>query len=249
MSGAPTKSEGNPCMTSMPLPDFANAHPGYGLRRAPPLRPLDLRLEFLQRIGRVDIDQRRAPGGRHFGDRFRVARDQVPGADIAAERGEFGEEAARPHHRVAALAVHGRHHHQRAVFLATAAVSYDALNRPLSFTFGSVPAQTAPAASSSAFSYVYNSMNQTINQTATDNSWWFYPTMASTLRYSANGLSQYTAVGTVTPTYDGNGNLTFDGTFTYGYDAESRLTSVAQSGAPIATYRNYSPLCDGMTRV
>ena len=27
----------------------------------------------------------------------------------------------------------------------------------------------------------------------------------------------------MTPTYDGNGNLTFDGTFTYGYDAESRL--------------------------
>jgi RHS repeat-associated protein len=115
-------------------------------------------------------------------------------------------------------------------------VSYDALNQPLSFTFGSVPAQTAPTASSSAFSYVYNSMNQTINQTATDNSWWSYPTTASSLRYSTNGFNQYTAVGAVTPTYDGNGNLTFDGTFTYGYDAESRLTSVAQSGTPIATY-------------
>jgi YD repeat-containing protein len=120
--------------------------------------------------------------------------------------------------------------------LATAAVSYDALNQPLSFTFGSVPAQTAPTASSRAFSYVYNSMNQTINQTATDNSWWSYPTTASSLRYSTNGFNQYTAVGAVTPTYDGNGNLTFDGTFTYGYDAESRLTSVAQSGTPIATY-------------
>ena len=32
----------------------------------------------------------------------------------------------------------------------------------------------------------------------------------------------------MTPTYDGNGNLTFDGTFTYGYDAENRLTSVTQ---------------------
>jgi RHS repeat-associated protein len=40
----------------------------------------------------------------------------------------------------------------------------------------------------------------------------------------------------VTPTYDGNGNLTYDGTFTYHYDAESRLTSVTQGGSTVATY-------------
>jgi hypothetical protein len=34
----------------------------------------------------------------------------------------------------------------------------------------------------------------------------------------------------VTPTYDGNGNLTFDGTFTYGYDAENRLISASGAG-------------------
>jgi YD repeat-containing protein len=54
--------------------------------------------------------------------------------------------------------------------------------------------------------------------------------------YTANNLDQYSAVGAVTPTYDGNGNLTYDGTFTYGYDAESRLTSVTQGGTTIATY-------------
>jgi RHS repeat-associated protein len=120
--------------------------------------------------------------------------------------------------------------------LATATMSYDSLNRPLSFSFGAAPTQATPTAGSSPFTYVYNAANQRIGQTATDNSWWSYPTTASTLRYSTNGFNQYTAVGTVTPTYDGNGNLTFDGTFTYGYDAESRLTSVAQSGTPIATY-------------
>ena len=56
------------------------------------------------------------------------------------------------------------------------------------------------------------------------------------MSYTANNLDQYTAVGAVTPTYDGNGNLTFDGTFTYGYDAESRLTSVTQGGTTVATY-------------
>jgi RHS repeat-associated protein len=40
----------------------------------------------------------------------------------------------------------------------------------------------------------------------------------------------------VSPTYNGNGNLTFDGNFTYGYDAENRLTSVTQGGSGIATY-------------
>jgi YD repeat-containing protein len=34
----------------------------------------------------------------------------------------------------------------------------------------------------------------------------------------------------VTPSYDGNGNLTSDGTFTYGYDAENRLTSANGAG-------------------
>ena len=34
----------------------------------------------------------------------------------------------------------------------------------------------------------------------------------------------------MTPTYDGNGNLAYDGSFTYCYDAESRLTSVISAG-------------------
>jgi len=35
-------------------------------------------------------------------------------------------------------------------------------------------------------------------------------------------------VESVTPTYDGNGNLTCDGSFAYGYDAENRFTSANQ---------------------
>ena len=30
--------------------------------------------------------------------------------------------------------------------------------------------------------------------------------------------------------YDGNGNLTYDGTFTYGYDAENRLIPASGAG-------------------
>ena len=34
----------------------------------------------------------------------------------------------------------------------------------------------------------------------------------------------------MTPTYNANGNLTSDGTFTFGYDAENRLTSAVGAG-------------------
>jgi YD repeat-containing protein len=75
-----------------------------------------------------------------------------------------------------------------------------------------------------------------IAQTATDKSWWNYPASASAKSYSANTLNQYSAVGAVTPTYDANGNLTYDGTYTYGYDAENRLTGITQGMTTIATY-------------
>jgi len=115
-------------------------------------------------------------------------------------------------------------------------MTYDQVNRPLSFTFGPTPAQTAPATGTSSFAYAYDLTNRLIGQSTTDNSWWSYPATASTVAYTANNLDQYTAVGAVTPTYDGNGNLTFDGTFTYVYDAEGRLTAVTQGGATVASY-------------
>jgi RHS repeat-associated protein len=65
----------------------------------------------------------------------------------------------------------------------------------------------------------------------TDNSWWFYPPASpSTVGYTSNAANQYTAVGAVTPAYNANGNLTSDGTFSFGYDAESRLTSAVAGG-------------------
>ena len=79
-------------------------------------------------------------------------------------------------------------------------------------------------------------MNQRIRQTVDDNSWLSYPTGApGTTSYTANTLNQYSAVTGLAPTYDANGNLTGDGTFTFGYDAESRLTSASGAGNS-ATY-------------
>lgn len=114
--------------------------------------------------------------------------------------------------------------------------AYDALNRPSGVSWNPAPTATAPgAASSVVFAHSYNKANQRIGQSVSDNAWINYPAAAaSTVSYTANALNQYTAVGAVTPTYDTNGNLTSDGTYTYGYDAENRLVSASGAGTSAA---------------
>ncbi|HPT16148.1 MAG TPA: RHS repeat-associated core domain-containing protein, partial [Kiritimatiellia bacterium] len=49
-----------------------------------------------------------------------------------------------------------------------------------------------------------------------------------TVQYVANALNQYASIlpAAGTPTYDADGNMTSDGTFTYSWDAENRLVEV-----------------------
>ncbi len=91
--------------------------------------------------------------------------------------------------------------------------------------------QTA-SGSCASFSFGYDTSNRLIRQQASDAGWWSYPATAGATGYTA--LSQYSAVGSVSPSYDGNGDLTYDGTFTYAYDAERRLTSIVQGGATLS---------------
>ena len=115
--------------------------------------------------------------------------------------------------------------------LSTTTYTYDALNRLIGSSWAPAAAQTTPAASNATFAYAYNAANQRISDATTDNSYWSYPpATAATTVYTSNNLDQYTAIGSVSPTYDGNGNLTFDGVFTYGYDAENRLISASGAG-------------------
>lgn len=95
-----------------------------------------------------------------------------------------------------------------------------------------MPTATAPIAGPLVtFNHTYNKVNQRIGQTVDDSTWLSYPAgTPSTSAYTANALNQYTAVGAVTPTYDGNGNLTADGTYALGYDLENRLTSASGAG-------------------
>ncbi len=61
------------------------------------------------------------------------------------------------------------------------------------------------------------------------------------MRFSP-ALNQYTAVGSATPTYDANGNLTYDGSYTYCYDAERHLTGIVTGTctSPTTTIATYA---------
>jgi RHS repeat-associated protein len=113
-------------------------------------------------------------------------------------------------------------------------IAYDQINRPVSVSWSPAPTQVTPSASSAAFTFGYDGTNRRVSQAANDNSWWNYPTTASSVSYTANNLNQYTAVGAVTPTYDSNGNLTSDGTCnsaSYAYDAQGRRKSKTVNSA------------------
>jgi RHS repeat-associated protein len=134
--------------------------------------------------------------------------------------------------------------------------TYDTLNRITRVSFDPTPAVTPPMSGTAVtFGHTYNRANQRSGQTTTDNSWWSYPVATpSTVSYTPDALNRYTAVGAVTPSYDGNGNLTGDGTFTLGYDAENRLVS-ASGGGNTASYaydaqgRRKSKTVNGATTV
>ena len=72
--------------------------------------------------------------------------------------------------------------------------------------------------------------NSRNSQSVSDNSFVNYPAATpGTVSYTANALNQYTAVGAVSPSYDGNGNLTSDDTFTLGYDASKAMVSMVDT--------------------
>ncbi|MGI5870375.1 MAG: RHS repeat-associated core domain-containing protein, partial [Kiritimatiellia bacterium] len=95
---------------------------------------------------------------------------------------------------------------------------YDTLARVTSrnadtFDYNARSEVTAASVQSNAFTYAYDSIgNHTV---ATVNS--------DTTTYTANSLNQYATIDTITPSYDADGNMTWDGRFRYAYDAENRL--------------------------
>ncbi|MEA3004087.1 MAG: hypothetical protein QOH81_2875 [Sphingomonadales bacterium] len=85
----------------------------------------------------------------------------------------------------------------------------------------------------------YNPASQIVSRTRSNIAYEYTEATQGTKSYLANGLNQYITAGGPNFLYDLNGNLSFDGSSTYVYDAENRLVSV--SGANNATLA-YDPM-------
>lgn len=111
--------------------------------------------------------------------------------------------------------------------------AFDAMSRL------STLAQNADGSSfDTTFGFSYNPSSQIVARTRTNGAFDWVPPGSDTDAYTANGLDQYTSAAGVTPGYDTRGNLTSDGTETYGYDFDNRMISatggVSLSYDPVA---------------
>jgi len=108
----------------------------------------------------------------------------------------------------------------------TTTLLYDAVSRPQSWTD-----DLAGTASDVTSTFAYNPANQITSKSRSNNSYAYTGYLSVSRPYSVNGLNQYTAAGPASFTYDDNGNLIGDGSNSYGYDFENRLTSANIAGA------------------
>ncbi len=113
------------------------------------------------------------------------------------------------------------------------AISYDSASRPQ--VIGLDP---SGASYDVAHTLGYNPAGQIVNDTLSNSNFEHFENRSSAGAYAANGLNEYTQVGSQSYAYDDNGNLTSDGATTYTYDAENRLINTV--GAKNATLK-YDP--------
>lgn len=108
----------------------------------------------------------------------------------------------------------------------TTTLVYDAVSRPQSWTD-----DLAGTASDVTSTFGYNPANQIVTKTRSNDAYRFNGYVSVSRPYAVNGLNQYATAGSASFTYDANGNLIGDGSNSYGYDFENRLTSATIAGA------------------
>ena len=131
-----------------------------------------------------------------------------------------------------------------------ATYAYDAQDRRSSVTFGNGAVQTYGFDNLQQLASLTNDLSGTTNDLSvtltnspgkqiastvrTGDTYAWTGHVATNRNYTSNGLNQYTASGSVTPTYDVRGNLTSAGTTTYTYTSEN-LLNTASGGTPWTT--------------
>jgi len=108
----------------------------------------------------------------------------------------------------------------------TTTLLYDAVSRPQGWTD-----DLAGTASDVTSTFAYNPANQIVTKTRSNDAYRFNGYVSVSRLYAVNGLNQYATAGSASFTYDANGSLIGDGSNTYGYDLENRLTSATIAGA------------------
>ncbi|HXG82050.1 MAG TPA: hypothetical protein VNJ05_09645, partial [Sphingomicrobium sp.] len=136
-----------------------------------------------------------------------------------------------------------------------ATFAYDDLGRRTSLTFGNGASQdysfdavsrlsslTANLAGTtndlSIGSVAYNPASQILSASRSNDAYAWTGSVAVNRNYASNGLNQYGAAGPASFTYDARGNLTSDGSVTFGYSSQNQLISA--SGALNASL-SYDP--------
>jgi hypothetical protein len=85
------------------------------------------------------------------------------------------------------------------------------------------------------FTYGFNGVHQEISRSVTDGTYLWEPDASDTTVYGvANGVNEYPSVAGTAFSYDGNGNLTSDGTLTNTFDTENHLTAASKTGTAVS---------------
>ncbi len=136
--------------------------------------------------------------------------------------------------------------------------SYDALSERTGIAYGGTTAAAggrAPVATSAAtyttegqigqivhtfngsaltLGYSYNQDHQRSGVSASDATFLVSGLTAASQTYAPNTVNQYASVGATAYTYDTNGNLTSDGTWTYTYSNENILLTATKTGSTVS---------------
>ena len=107
------------------------------------------------------------------------------------------------------------------------AYQYDTIDRLITYKVGTLVGSTVPAPST-----------QTAYSLDPVGNWNSKTTDATTQTRVHNSTNELTQIDATNLTYDANGNLQNDGTYTYGYDEENRLTGITRIAGP-ATVGQY----------
>jgi RHS repeat-associated protein len=130
-----------------------------------------------------------------------------------------------------------------------ATFTYDGMSRRVGTTYGQSSATTATdwhqngrpshiahhwSGGGVDLAYGFNTEQRLMSVGSSDPAFLWMPTTPSSSAYQVNALNQYLAINGNPRSYDLDGNLTFDGTWNFGYDTEGHLISATKPGTSVS---------------